>query len=226
LCIWLPFPLLASRHINISSPPAPLKNFGYVQLFFCRAAIFSTRSTDLYALLNLPCPVASRGARGRTGRTQAHYYCSGNSRKSHFLFLPRFVINRSSVAPLLWLLPSWQHVTVIVNSSSFLRSASSLLRWAWTYNLTGPHSCFAFTAIHAFKSSSFISDRKRVRPLFSLIAGVIMLNRARRRAIPIKPEIYVLSWYPSSRSCASPASGRPKSRQLPPLMVRKPEWRR
>jgi hypothetical protein len=35
-----------------------------------------------------------------------------------------------------------------------------------------------------------------------------------------------LTWYPNHRSCANNAKRRGKFQNIPPLMVRKPEWRR
>jgi hypothetical protein len=42
----------------------------------------------------------------------------------------------------------------------------------------------------------------------------------------IEPELFTIGWYPSNRSCANTVGRRMKPQQMPPLMVRKPEWRR
>jgi len=40
------------------------------------------------------------------------------------------------------------------------------------------------------------------------------------------PQLFTIRWYPSTRSCLSIGSRKPRPQQMPPLMVRKPEWRR
>jgi hypothetical protein len=42
----------------------------------------------------------------------------------------------------------------------------------------------------------------------------------------IEPELFTIGWYPSNRSCANIQGKRLKPQHMPPLMVRKPEWRR
>jgi hypothetical protein len=39
-------------------------------------------------------------------------------------------------------------------------------------------------------------------------------------------KLFNIRWYPSNRSCVSRANKRANPQQMPPLMVRKPEWRR
>ena len=38
--------------------------------------------------------------------------------------------------------------------------------------------------------------------------------------------LYSIQWYPNSKSCVGPSTRQTKLGQMPPLMVRKPEWRR
>ncbi|MHC4636304.1 MAG: hypothetical protein ACYTBP_03595 [Planctomycetota bacterium] len=39
-------------------------------------------------------------------------------------------------------------------------------------------------------------------------------------------EIYEVKWFPNAKSCISSTSRRVKPNLLPPLMVRKADWRR
>ncbi|MFA5553143.1 MAG: hypothetical protein WCZ89_07300 [Phycisphaerae bacterium] len=41
-----------------------------------------------------------------------------------------------------------------------------------------------------------------------------------------KPQIYQIQWYPSAIGCMSTGKRKVKPKQMPPLMVRKAEWRR
>ncbi len=41
-----------------------------------------------------------------------------------------------------------------------------------------------------------------------------------------KPQIYEIQWYPSTVGCVCTGRRKAKPRQMPPLMVRKAEWRR
>jgi len=50
--------------------------------------------------------------------------------------------------------------------------------------------------------------------------------RIKKRRLSLKPTLFTLGWYPSSRSCVDPVKRRINPQQLPPLMVRKAEWRR
>ncbi|MHC4075910.1 MAG: hypothetical protein ACYSRZ_05800 [Planctomycetota bacterium] len=47
-----------------------------------------------------------------------------------------------------------------------------------------------------------------------------------RNKIPLKVKIFEITWYPSSRSCINPGQQKAKPQHMPPLMVRKAEWRR
>ena len=42
----------------------------------------------------------------------------------------------------------------------------------------------------------------------------------------LKAKLFTIRWYPSSRNCFRLANRRRPAQQMPPLMVRKPEWRR
>lgn len=41
-----------------------------------------------------------------------------------------------------------------------------------------------------------------------------------------KTELFKTSWYPNSRSCTNTIGRKAKLCQLPPLMVRRGEWRK
>ncbi|MBN1508932.1 MAG: hypothetical protein JW955_18945 [Sedimentisphaerales bacterium] len=42
----------------------------------------------------------------------------------------------------------------------------------------------------------------------------------------LRAKLFTIRWYPSSRSCQRIGDRRRLPQQMPPLMVRKPEWRR
>ncbi|MHC4646050.1 MAG: hypothetical protein ACYTBJ_11145 [Planctomycetota bacterium] len=44
--------------------------------------------------------------------------------------------------------------------------------------------------------------------------------------IRVDIELYAIRWYPSDRGDVNPNRPRTRPRQIPPLMVRKAEWRR
>jgi len=50
--------------------------------------------------------------------------------------------------------------------------------------------------------------------------------RFKKQILPLKPKLFSLRWYPSRRSCVHPGSRTISPQQMPPLMVRKAEWRR
>ncbi|MEJ2704121.1 MAG: hypothetical protein P8Z79_16930 [Sedimentisphaerales bacterium] len=50
--------------------------------------------------------------------------------------------------------------------------------------------------------------------------------RWKKTRLSLKPTLFTLCWYPSSRSCVDPAKRKVSPQQMPPLMVRKAEWRR
>jgi hypothetical protein len=53
-----------------------------------------------------------------------------------------------------------------------------------------------------------------------------MFGKMKKDKLPLKIEIFTLQWYPSNRNCARSARRKGKLQRMPPLMVRKPEWRR
>jgi len=53
-----------------------------------------------------------------------------------------------------------------------------------------------------------------------------MFGKFKKNKLPLKIEPFNIRWYPSNRSCSKAHSRNVKSEHLPPLMVRKAEWRR
>ncbi|MHC4641081.1 MAG: hypothetical protein ACYS32_05505 [Planctomycetota bacterium] len=53
-----------------------------------------------------------------------------------------------------------------------------------------------------------------------------MISKLKKYRHPLKIELFTLRWYPSSRSCSHNSRRRLNPHQMPPLMVRKAEWRR
>jgi len=53
-----------------------------------------------------------------------------------------------------------------------------------------------------------------------------MFGKLKKNKLPLKIKPFTVRWYPSNRSCVSAADRRVKPQQMPPLMVRKAEWRR
>jgi len=52
-----------------------------------------------------------------------------------------------------------------------------------------------------------------------------MFGKFKKKKLALKPELFTVCWYPSSKSYLNIGSRKVKLRQMPPLMVRKPEWR-
>ena len=50
------------------------------------------------------------------------------------------------------------------------------------------------------------------------------LNQKKNKLV-LKPKVLELRWYPSNRSCFNKIGPKVKPQQMPPLMVRKAEWR-
>ncbi|MFA5239915.1 MAG: hypothetical protein WC476_09465 [Phycisphaerae bacterium] len=53
-----------------------------------------------------------------------------------------------------------------------------------------------------------------------------MFSRVEKSKLPLNIRLFNVRWYPSNRSCVNRSNSRAKLQQMPPLMVRKPEWRR
>jgi hypothetical protein len=53
-----------------------------------------------------------------------------------------------------------------------------------------------------------------------------MFGKLRKDKFLLKTKLFLLRWYPSGRSCVRPGKHRVPPQQMPPLMVRKPDWRR
>ncbi|MHC4620309.1 MAG: hypothetical protein ACYTEQ_21380 [Planctomycetota bacterium] len=53
-----------------------------------------------------------------------------------------------------------------------------------------------------------------------------MFGTLKKDKLPLKIEVFKLRWYPTARSCANRRGRKPTPQQMPPLMVRKAEWRR
>ena len=53
-----------------------------------------------------------------------------------------------------------------------------------------------------------------------------MFGRLTKDSFLQKVKLLTIRWYPSSRSCRTYSQHRRPPQQMPPLMVRKPEWRR
>ena len=53
-----------------------------------------------------------------------------------------------------------------------------------------------------------------------------MFNKLRKKVFPFKTKLFNIRWYPSNVSCVNTGNRKIKPQQMPPLMVRKAEWRR
>ncbi|MGA2069852.1 MAG: hypothetical protein ABSG97_00750 [Sedimentisphaerales bacterium] len=53
-----------------------------------------------------------------------------------------------------------------------------------------------------------------------------MFGTAKTGKLAIKPQLMAIRWYPSSRCFGSAKRHKSRPNLMPPLMVRKPEWRR
>jgi len=54
----------------------------------------------------------------------------------------------------------------------------------------------------------------------------MMLSKLLKKKLPLNIELFNIRWYPSNRSYANTGGQKLKPHQMPPLMVRKAEWRR
>ena len=53
-----------------------------------------------------------------------------------------------------------------------------------------------------------------------------MLRKLQKNKLPLNIKLFNVRWYPSNRSCVRRPNRPVKLQQMPPLMVRKAEWRR
>jgi hypothetical protein len=53
-----------------------------------------------------------------------------------------------------------------------------------------------------------------------------MFGKLKKNGLSLNIKLFNVRWYPSNRSCVNPGNRRVKPQQMPPLMVRKAEWRR
>lgn len=53
-----------------------------------------------------------------------------------------------------------------------------------------------------------------------------MFSRLKKDGFLLKTKLFTIRWYPSNRSCLTTDHHRRPPQLMPPLMVRKPEWRR
>jgi hypothetical protein len=53
-----------------------------------------------------------------------------------------------------------------------------------------------------------------------------MFGKLTKTSFLLKAKLLTIRWYPSNRSCRTHTQHRCPPQQMPPLMVRKPEWRR
>jgi len=55
----------------------------------------------------------------------------------------------------------------------------------------------------------------------------VMFGKLKKNRLPLKACLFNIRWYPSNRSCVKNAANQKvRPQQMPPLMVRKAEWRR
>jgi hypothetical protein len=53
-----------------------------------------------------------------------------------------------------------------------------------------------------------------------------MLNKLKKGGSLLKAKLFTIRWYPSNRCCLITGNRRRPPQLMPPLMVRKPDWRR
>ena len=53
-----------------------------------------------------------------------------------------------------------------------------------------------------------------------------MFGKFKKNRLPFEVKLFNIHWYPSNKSCVAPGSRKVRAQQVPPLMVRKAEWRR
>ncbi|MHC4396816.1 MAG: hypothetical protein ACYS1A_14295 [Planctomycetota bacterium] len=53
-----------------------------------------------------------------------------------------------------------------------------------------------------------------------------MFEKLKKSGLPLKTKVFNVRWYPSVWSCVNRGQQKIRPQQMPPLMVRKAEWRR
>ncbi|MHC4123116.1 MAG: hypothetical protein ACYSSI_06030 [Planctomycetota bacterium] len=53
-----------------------------------------------------------------------------------------------------------------------------------------------------------------------------MFGKSRKTLSAFKVKLFNIQWYPGNKSCVSAGNGKAQPQQMPPLMVRKAQWRR
>ncbi|MHC4738884.1 MAG: hypothetical protein ACYS9Y_08285 [Planctomycetota bacterium] len=53
-----------------------------------------------------------------------------------------------------------------------------------------------------------------------------MFEKLKKSGLGVETKIFTVSWYPNARSCVNKGDRKVRLQQMPPLMVRKAEWRR
>jgi len=53
-----------------------------------------------------------------------------------------------------------------------------------------------------------------------------MFRKNKNKKLSLTPDLYALRFYPSPRSYSAARRRQDRLNEMPPLMVRKPEWRR
>jgi hypothetical protein len=74
-----------------------------------------------------------------------------------------------------------------------------------------------------------LADRRvTIQSCFSVAfrKELVMFSKLEKNKLPLNIKLFNIRWYPSNRSCVNKANQKAKPQQMPPLMVRKPEWRR
>ena len=61
---------------------------------------------------------------------------------------------------------------------------------------------------------------------FELKQKIAMSVKLKKNVFSLKSKILSIRWYPYNRSCINTNGRKVKLHQMPPLMVRKAEWRR
>lgn len=53
-----------------------------------------------------------------------------------------------------------------------------------------------------------------------------MFGKLKKNMLPLKTRLFNIRWYPNNKSCIRPDNHKTNLQLMPPLMVRKAEWRR